>query len=876
MTQFWNRGKGGGVPPKVILAGFGKHPAWSEHVQDLGDFSETLAAMRGTIYGEGILKLMAQWENLSPEARCDLDHWMTCILPEAAILGRIVDSTDLAGRRDYPFIILLEITGCRLDWVLRRLAPYLDDFIRRCQKLPTPEAVRGAFASEKVALESLAAGAASATESFAPTADERAAFVSARGMDEDGVAIARLLYKVQTSWAAYAPTRGSRNPKTQTGGAALRVPAVQGQMPSSVLLWEEFVSARVAPEVPRLYVVPAAHDWIDLVVGRAEGGHFLGLRSGRAGLVPETEVPYTVTAEMLVEGKSAISAWRSGPPTDQQQGGVAVAPFPAGILPEAEKPASPAVVEPPRAPARKGRFWTGVIVLFLMAAVAGLWFFKDYRKPVLQSRAKPTNGPVQLATAPKQQVSTVVIQPVAQRPRTGEVPPSGESSNVATIPTAAPPAISPNGGTRLDSVTISIASTTAATRIFYTTDGSEPTISSSLYAGPFALTNSATIKARAFQNGFKDSPVVTAIFTVTPTPRLPQTTVIPNGGSHRDSVTVTLANGTEGAKIHYTTDGSEPTVSSPLYGGPFALSSSATIKARAVKDGFKDSPVATVMFTVTPTPTLPQPTVSPNGGGHRDSVTVTLACATKESKIHYTTNGIEPTASSTLYGGPFVLASSAIIKARAVKDGFKASPVVTASFEVTPTPTALQPTINPAGGTHQDSVTVTIVSATAGAKVHYSTDGSEPTTSSAGYGDPIVLTNSTTIKARAFKEGFKASPVTSATFVVLPTAVPQDPDQETLRNLTNELAAFRVWFDLRRNDATPKILNPPGYEVLGVVSGRPAARPPDFSRQRKVMWEDKAKDLLQRCVRHRILTESEGARTRAQLIEGIRLRFARD
>lgn len=97
-----------------------------------------------------------------------------------------------------------------------------------------------------------------------------------------------------------------------------------------------------------------------------------------------------------------------------------------------------------------------------------------------------------------------------------------------------------------------------------------------------------------------------------------------------------------------------------------------------------------------------------------------------------------------------------------------------------------------------------------------------------------------------------------------------------MRNLTNELAAFRVWFDLRRNDATPKILNPPGYEVLGVVPGQPAARPPDFSRQGKVMWEDKARDLLLRCVRLTVLTESEGAKTRAQLIEGIRLRFARD
>ena len=56
---------------------------------------------------------------------------------------------------------------------------------------------------------------------------------------------------------------------------------------------------------------------------------------------------------------------------------------------------------------------------------------------------------------------------------------------------------------------------------------------------------------------------------------------------------VTIATGTGGATIYYTTDGSEPTTSSTLYSGPFAQNTAATIKAYAVKDGVGNSEVGT-------------------------------------------------------------------------------------------------------------------------------------------------------------------------------------------------------------------------------------------------------------------------------------------
>jgi hypothetical protein len=77
-------------------------------------------------------------------------------------------------------------------------------------------------------------------------------------------------------------------------------------------------------------------------------------------------------------------------------------------------------------------------------------------------------------------------------------------------------------------------------------------------------------------------------------------TITPAGGTFSGSVKVTLACATSGAIIHYTTDGSTPTSSSPTYIAPFTLTSSVTVNAKASVTGDTDSAVATASFTIIP------------------------------------------------------------------------------------------------------------------------------------------------------------------------------------------------------------------------------------------------------------------------------------
>ena len=82
------------------------------------------------------------------------------------------------------------------------------------------------------------------------------------------------------------------------------------------------------------------------------------------------------------------------------------------------------------------------------------------------------------------------------------------------------------------------------------------------------------------------------------------------------------------------------------------------------------------------------------------------------------------------------------------------------------------PTFSPEGGAYSSSQSVAISSSTSGATIRYTTDGSEPTSSSTAYSDPISVSATTTVKAKAFKSGMTDSDTATATYTIEATALP--------------------------------------------------------------------------------------------------------
>jgi hypothetical protein len=73
----------------------------------------------------------------------------------------------------------------------------------------------------------------------------------------------------------------------------------------------------------------------------------------------------------------------------------------------------------------------------------------------------------------------------------------------------------------------------------------------------------------------------------------------PTGGSYAaERAVIIISDGTAGAQIYYTIDGTAPTPSSTLYTGPIALRTSTTIKAIGILSGWSPSAVATATYVV--------------------------------------------------------------------------------------------------------------------------------------------------------------------------------------------------------------------------------------------------------------------------------------
>lgn len=158
------------------------------------------------------------------------------------------------------------------------------------------------------------------------------------------------------------------------------------------------------------------------------------------------------------------------------------------------------------------------------------------------------------------------------------------------------------------------------------------------------------------------------------------------------------------------------------------------------------------------------PSFSVPAGSYGPAQSVSLSSLTPGAKIHYTTDGSTPTASSALYSSPITVSSSETIKAIAITSGLNNSNVSSAAYVINGA--VATPTFSPVAGSYVGAQSVTISSVTSGATFYYTTDGSTPTRSSTLYSGPITVSVSETVKALGIKAGYSDSAIGSAAYVI--------------------------------------------------------------------------------------------------------------
>jgi formylglycine-generating enzyme required for sulfatase activity len=237
-----------------------------------------------------------------------------------------------------------------------------------------------------------------------------------------------------------------------------------------------------------------------------------------------------------------------------------------------------------------------------------------------------------------------------------------------------------------------------------------------------------------------------------------------DSGEYSSLQTVNITCSLLGAEIHYTLDGSMPTDSSQIFTVPLSISSSTIIKARAYKEGYLASETATANYEIN-YPSVQTPIFNPIEGTYEPGQAVTISCMTAGSTIYYTTDGSTPNDSSQIFNTPIIIDSTTTIKAKAHKEGYIASQIATANYNII-IPTTATPTFSLNEGEYQSEQTVKIFCSTPNAIIHYTIDGTTPDNSSFKYNTPIVISQSQTIKAIAYCSGYIQSEIASASYSI--------------------------------------------------------------------------------------------------------------
>lgn len=135
-------------------------------------------------------------------------------------------------------------------------------------------------------------------------------------------------------------------------------------------------------------------------------------------------------------------------------------------------------------------------------------------------------------------------------------------------------------------------------RIYYTTDGTEPTIRSTEFKDEVELeTGTVTLKAIAVNEMGVCSDIAEYKYVIDyKQPDAPKFS--PEAGEYEAGQKITIENIPEGAKAYYTLDGTTPTSATTLYTEPFALEKSAVVSAVIISEHEISSPITRESFII--------------------------------------------------------------------------------------------------------------------------------------------------------------------------------------------------------------------------------------------------------------------------------------
>lgn len=279
---------------RFLLAVFGKHPAWSDHLEDIGIDTPSLAAFKRWLYVDGIRTNLdtGAWERLPDDHKlAEWNHRLFMTGPKGMLIARLWATSDGRGRRAYPMVAVTHLPTTRLPADLGPLFDVLDDVRERCIAADTQDEVRAAALHGRGALES-AVKLLSPLPPGGPSMEERSRFIAEHGQAGFG----RVLHVMSSDLAPFSPSN-----KTKRGGPirprTFRLPVPLTDPETDLLIWHAFFQPHLRPETLWTAVHPIGTPWADVLVGDLDIESVFLFRASPGEVPLISDIPYSIPSE---------------------------------------------------------------------------------------------------------------------------------------------------------------------------------------------------------------------------------------------------------------------------------------------------------------------------------------------------------------------------------------------------------------------------------------------------------------------------------------------------------------------------------------------------------------------------------------------------
>lgn len=294
------------------VAGYGKHPAWSDHIEGLGAASSVLSKIEGELYLGAIGSLITSGDWPAASSGHAMAKTVRRLVWQNAgdlVFGWMWPSADQVGRDHYPMILCVHVTGVDAD----QAVPVLDPLLRQAMQAICATRVREDVVT---AVQDLQAQARKVLQTLPPESEEVQPKLAGEWIKSgplDTTRWQRLLYFLKTQYADAAITEtGGRLLAIKRSGSnefeGMRLPCPASAGLAGLTGWLAFLHSQLRANVPTLLIQPEGAEWCDVIVGAVNSTTLKPILGGLPEVYPVTDVPFEISPEFAVETEQVLQS----------------------------------------------------------------------------------------------------------------------------------------------------------------------------------------------------------------------------------------------------------------------------------------------------------------------------------------------------------------------------------------------------------------------------------------------------------------------------------------------------------------------------------------------------------------------------------------